>query len=121
MTADERTAVLAGDGDGTPVALAGVIVPRLTDDVGEPTSRRLRGGAAVGALVVCAMWASQVATFPDRRTFLRGVQIVESGASYRLAPGESRGRREVWWEPPVASSRLLGRPAFLEQAASERS
>ena len=45
-----------------------------------------------------AMWASFIAAFPDRRTFLSGVEAVAPGAAAVMVAGRPV-HHEAWWDP----------------------
>ncbi len=48
--------------------------------------------------LVCAMWASLNATFPDGRSFLRGVTVIPPGHTAEVRPGRPVTCR-LWWDP----------------------
>ncbi len=48
--------------------------------------------------LVCGMWAGSNSTFPDGRTFLRGVVAIHSGHTAEITPGRPV-RPRSWWSP----------------------
>lgn len=48
--------------------------------------------------LVCALWASFEAMFPDGRSFLRGVTAIASGHTAEVGPGHP-ARCRPWWDP----------------------
>ncbi len=48
--------------------------------------------------LVCALWGSHEAMFPDGRSFLRGVSAIPPGHTAELQPGRSIQSR-LWWDP----------------------
>ncbi len=48
--------------------------------------------------LVCAAWGSFIATFPDGRSFVRGVTVIPAGHAADVRPGQTV-RSRVWWNP----------------------
>ena len=114
-TAPERLASLPGDfgfirfqpdGVATVVRSCGGLAPfylRVTGDAVSISTRLgdharyLREECSIDPLVA-AVWASSIPSFPDRRTFLRGVSILDRGGYARLVPGRPICYG-VYWDP----------------------
>lgn len=72
-------------------------------------TRYIQRVAALDAFV-CALWASNIFVFPDQRTFLRGVRLIEHGTVTHLSLAKSFATVS-YWSPRRATLDSTGRNA----------
>ena len=100
--AGDFTFLAFGEGAVTAVRAAAGLAPLYVAEGGDVLGTRLRwvaehaGPPRIDPLVV-AMWIHGLGMFPDGRSPLRGVRVVERGTAERL--GGPRAAPERYWDP----------------------
>ena len=74
------------------------------------------GGHLEFDLLVCAMWAASVVTFPDGRSFYKGVSLVDRGHVVSGAPARSLIEKEYWeFRPSAEDTRVVDPQEHAEE------
>ena len=121
----------AGDGSVTAVRSAGGLAPLYVADEGRVLATRLRWTLPYLAAVELdplpnAIWMTGTPLFPEGRTFLRGVRMLDRGSFARVPSQAGAVRTGVYWDPrpdrlrPPSEDRLREHAGRLRAALLER-